>query len=318
LRNQFIDGEFFQEFLKELPIPVIGLPQSCIEEPWWLIYIGHEVGHHIQHDLLPDYRLVGRFGACLEEAAKKATQTSRRSARWKQWGQEVFADAFSVYALGVWAAWAMTELILGNDLAMLTEAANYPAPAVRLALMAELATELDLDGASSLRGFDPLTLTTGDPLKDKEDHDLRKEAEAHLALVGHVVQAIREYPFEGLGKFEPLGWQASDFEPGGSIQDWTDRLRGRKSLTDKKHLDLPRLIASAGLAAWAEIADLPDAAQRADAKAVLVPRFLDAVTKSGPMGRRAAPKPPPVMDMAGKGERFAQRFLEVGLKDLGL
>ncbi|MGD8599236.1 MAG: hypothetical protein PVJ26_19640 [Anaerolineae bacterium] len=320
LRRRFISGKFFQEFLKELPIPVIGLPQGCLEEPWWLIFIGHEVGHNIQHDLLPDYGLVGDFATWLEAQAGTATTSARRAARWNKWGQEVFADAFSVYTLGVWAAWAMTELVLGDDCAMLTELDNYPAPAVRLAFLSRLASALGQDGQAALRGFVPETLTTGPPLEDDNDHDLRQEAKAHLELLPAIVQAIEDYPFDGLGSFERLtGWDLADFRPAGIVYDWTVRLQDESwTLPGKKRLDYPRLIASAGLAAWVQIAGLPDAGQRADATHRLALRLLEAITDSGPQDTRA---PSPLLTVKGRadvGEAFAKRFLDTSLEDLGL
>lgn len=316
LRQRFINAKFFREFLQELPIPVIGLPHSCVQEPWWLIYIGHEVGHHIQHDLLADYGLVGAFGACLAAAAKVGKSSDRRAARWNKWNQEVFADAFSVYAMGQWATWAMTELTLGNDKTMLTELDNYPAPAVRLELMAQLVNALGQDGQAALSGLDPAALVSGAPLEDDEGYDLRQEARAHLHLIPILVQAIEAYPFEGMGSFKQLsGWRPADLE---SIRDWTERLRERKPMSGRKRLDYPRLIASAGVAAWAEICELADAGQRAADGDKLVPRFLSAITESGPEDKRAAVKSVTTDRLIDIGTEFAKKFLETGVEELGL
>ena len=51
LRNRVVSAPFMQTFLAGLPIPTVGLSEGCGQAPWWLIYIGHEVGHHLQHDL---------------------------------------------------------------------------------------------------------------------------------------------------------------------------------------------------------------------------------------------------------------------------
>src|SRR6266545_1560009 len=43
-----VDLQFVKEFLIDLPVPVLGLRPICVEAPWWLVFLGHEVGHHIQ------------------------------------------------------------------------------------------------------------------------------------------------------------------------------------------------------------------------------------------------------------------------------
>ena len=34
-----------------LPVPILQLPPWCVAAPWWLVFVGHEVGHHVLHDL---------------------------------------------------------------------------------------------------------------------------------------------------------------------------------------------------------------------------------------------------------------------------
>ena len=40
-----------------LPVTLLRLPPWCIQDPWWLVFVAHEVGHHVQADL----GLVGPF-----------------------------------------------------------------------------------------------------------------------------------------------------------------------------------------------------------------------------------------------------------------
>ena len=49
-------------FLGKLPVPLISLPPLCVTDPWWLILVAHEVGHHLQFDLCGGWTLVGTFG----------------------------------------------------------------------------------------------------------------------------------------------------------------------------------------------------------------------------------------------------------------
>src|SRR5262249_318427 len=41
------------EYVRELPIPTITLPEVVRREPWWLVLAAHETGHHVQRDLTP-------------------------------------------------------------------------------------------------------------------------------------------------------------------------------------------------------------------------------------------------------------------------
>src|SRR5262249_47297549 len=46
-----VDAGFLSQMLREMPIPVVGIPPNSVDEPWWLAYLAHEVGHHVQFDL---------------------------------------------------------------------------------------------------------------------------------------------------------------------------------------------------------------------------------------------------------------------------
>lgn len=72
--------------MAELELPVIGLPLTWVETPWKLLFLGHEVGHKIQLDLVQG--LVPEFGGLLAAAAGDQPA----ALRWKMWSQEIFAD----------------------------------------------------------------------------------------------------------------------------------------------------------------------------------------------------------------------------------
>ena len=42
---------FLTERIKNLPVPVIGLPPVVARRPWWLVAAIHETGHHLQYSL---------------------------------------------------------------------------------------------------------------------------------------------------------------------------------------------------------------------------------------------------------------------------
>ncbi len=170
-----VDLQFVKEFLIDLPVPVLGLPPICVEAPWWLVFLGHEVGHHIQYDLLPNKALLEGFGPLLHTAAVDA-DGQHDPKRWARWNEEIFADVFSILQLGPWATWAMAELEQADELSMLSGGrGRYPIPAVRIALLSHVAEELGAsDPAAELR-IKPAEMTSGEPLMSGKI-DLREVA----------------------------------------------------------------------------------------------------------------------------------------------
>ena len=47
-----IDAPFLRRALDQLPFAVVRVPASCVTAPWWLIHLGHEVGHVVDARLL--------------------------------------------------------------------------------------------------------------------------------------------------------------------------------------------------------------------------------------------------------------------------
>ncbi len=117
------------EMLRVLPVPMIGLPSGIVEEPWWLVLVAHEVGHHVQYDA--DDAAVQQTGAALKETAGDAA--------WESWRHEVFADLFAVLALGPVAIDATAELEWDLPEGLAAARSLYPPVMVRLAIMAECA-----------------------------------------------------------------------------------------------------------------------------------------------------------------------------------
>jgi hypothetical protein len=89
--------KFLDEYLERLPVPVLQLPPWCLEQPWWLVLIGHETGHHIQHDL----NLIEFFRTGIERAVSEFSEKNPADglsatdvARWGRWGRR-FSQTFS-------------------------------------------------------------------------------------------------------------------------------------------------------------------------------------------------------------------------------
>lgn len=322
LRNKVIDIPFLNEFLEQLPLPVIGLLEACARAPWWLIYIGHEVGHHLQHDLLPKKDLVTKFSDCLvaalSKAASKGVAVSPDAAgKWAGWSEEVFADTISVYSLGPRAAWAIAELEMGDDVDMLIERKYYPPAIVRLALMAQLPVLSASDRTVALADVDPDALTKSTALVGGKD--LRAAARDHLRLVPILAEAIDTWDGGGLGGLRAIcKWQGSQFAAGGTVDQWRDRLLSSNPMALVPSLDAPRLILSGGLAAWAKISLGTDESTRTKAEEKLKERLVDAMVGCREGGKRSAQAVPPPGDLAARSAAFAQQLLALPPEELGM
>ena len=56
-----VDSEFVTDLPRQLPVAVLALPAACVGAPWWLAYVAHEAGHHVQYDLAARFKLVTHF-----------------------------------------------------------------------------------------------------------------------------------------------------------------------------------------------------------------------------------------------------------------
>jgi hypothetical protein len=140
---------FLKEHLNRMPAPVVRMTPSCVAAPWLVTLLAHEVGHHLQFDLLPERRLVAKFRKLLESAVSKETGSADEARKWGAWSSEIFADVFSVIAMGPWAVWAMAELEFKSAKYLNEERDAYPSPAMRLALLAEACDRVTGTGSGS-------------------------------------------------------------------------------------------------------------------------------------------------------------------------
>jgi hypothetical protein len=111
--------EDLKKLVSALPLPLIALPPWCVQAPWWLIYLAHEVGHHIQDKL----NLIGYFR---EGIGKTAAASGEKDTAWSAWSAEIFADVFSVLAVGRWAAWSVAEVERSTPDRMRVTRNRYP------------------------------------------------------------------------------------------------------------------------------------------------------------------------------------------------
>lgn len=145
-------GAGAQAFAQRWPLPMVHLPIACKWDPWWIVMLGHEVGHQVELDL------------GIGEALAAALTSAGGGPRWAGWSHEIFADAYAVLTLGRAATRALYELVQDGG-SLCQRHPDYPPALVRLAVMERLAEVHGLlnDGAGLPEAFMPTRLAAGDP-----------------------------------------------------------------------------------------------------------------------------------------------------------
>lgn len=278
LKDSLIGKDFLRIYLNKLPLPVVRLPPTSILAPWMLVLIGHETGHHLQHDL----GLVGWFREQVERVVRGQGGTADEVARWKSWSQEIFADIFSVLVMGPWAVLAMAELELSTTVVMLTPRTRYPAPAVRLQLLAETAACLGMDGSAMLQfyGIDLRALLESSSEASRDCAFLRPIISLALGPL-----PLPDFP---LNLAQLLAFRKEEFAERGAVQRWSAALLDQNEGHSEQTLRAPRLLASATLQAWSHLAILPDEQNRTYLRKKLTKQAVDAILRNHELAPREA------------------------------
>jgi hypothetical protein len=283
LKSEIEAVSLLKEHLNRMPVPVVRLTPACVACPWWLVYIAHEVGHHVQYDLLPNKQLVDAFGDALKDAVKKTSGSDTLAAQWRRWSKEIFADIFSVICMGRWAVYAMVELEISSDDKMTEERDAYPSPQTRLALLAEACDRV----TNSKVGTDALSGLVTIP------NDSLRTAVLDTAL----------------GSLPGLGMTLESFYPidrvtvNTNIEIWRDRFVKGNNQQPAPGIDNATALTGGALAAWEDIVaktkqdDLPKAA------ASLGTLYTTAMIGGAPEGERAGVEEIPVDDLADEALR---------------
>jgi hypothetical protein len=265
--------------LQELPLPIVSLPPVCVGEPWWLIYLAHEVGHHAQFDLLPGQKLVDDF----RDLVASVIPDSETAERWRFRGEEIFADSFSLYMTGSWALWALTELEWTNETGMFNDGnPRYPSPGARLWLMAKVLNLLQLDGSAALRGFPEGSVFAAEGDQPR--------------IVGDLAKAIHGSPIIGGKTFAQIcDWRLEDhLGADAPVREWKQTFLKEEGggMTPEQTLRAARIALSGGVAAWAAISADSDVQRRSDRKEQLAKDLLSALRDSHePVERGAEDEP---------------------------
>ncbi len=289
-------GKLAQE-LRNLPMPLVTLPPACVREPWWLIFLGHEIGHHLQYDLVERRGLIFSFRDLLAATARAAGgAAAERAESWYDWGIEIFADAFSVLQHGPWATWSLFDLVMGEERSLLRSATQYPSPVVRLAWMAAFFRvsigdgEPSRDGSSAweLRGLDPESLTRVSP-SAAVSRELRERARADLGLVPAMARTVAEAPLPEVGTLRSLcRFEPAHFVAGGRVERWKQALLAGRPPSPVRKLEAARQAVTGGLAAWAEISADEDDVRRGERQEQLREILVPTLGASFEPGVRAA------------------------------
>lgn len=268
--------------LARLPIPVIGLPAVAVAEPWRLILISHEVGHHLQYDLASNRQLIAAVGMAVQDAVGGDV-----GKRFRAWSQELFADLVGLAATGPGLVTGLLTYELGADAHVLDRGrGRYPAPAVRFALLAEMCRLLHLRPEADLAGVDVASWTT-----ERDDDPLaaqRTAARADVDLVAKVAKTLVELDLDGRGTVsELLELDPAAFGPQGAVAHMAESLREGNG-ADETGLDVVRQLTAASVTAWRKMQSITDDDQREKQEKRLATRIVERLVASREPGTRAA------------------------------
>ena len=286
-------GDALKAVLRKLPFSVVHLPAASLRSPWWLVFVAHEVGHCVQAEL----GLVEPFKKHLRDAVRPHTKDDFEADLWARWSEEIFADYFSALMMGPAALRGLVEFALETPAGMRKLQLSYPRPAVRLALLSALLGELGLDGREALCGIDPAAIVKGDP-----------KAEADLALVPHVVAAVRARlpglpeAMEGRRTLAALGqFDASDLAPITALPP------GAAST-----FATARQLVIGAVDRWKEIEMRPTEAERDAERRTLAKQMLESIVATHLPGQRPATK---LVDATEDGRDLARELLAMPMPE---
>ena len=294
--------EVIGQFVRQLPIPVIALPVVSTSDPWWLVLAAHETGHHIQLDLAPGLAQATR--EALAAATSAAPGDNEMAVSWAGWGLEAFSDAWATLCVGPSAAWAVDELQHAPPSRLVTAPAagdRYPPPAVRTALLGELARCASAadPGPGSAEVARWLETVAG-----SVNEVTRAVVARHVALTPGAARALIDLPVNGVPLREVVGWTATRFAQDGPVRRWAIQLSQPEPVIPKRAApEAARQGIAAGVLAYRMSASGSGDLARVRAN---LPDFL---ASCGPPGVLAAEPP---QDAGALADRLANLLMTIG------
>jgi hypothetical protein len=243
------DQEFFEQCLETMPIALVGMPTVSLHNPWSLISLSHEVGHHVQHMILPNQRLVKKFAELLQNAVETIAQDNaipcedKCSDRWYYWGEEIFADLYAITQLGEAAAWSIHEYIWTDTDGMWTQGSlKYPCPGVRQAILKHACDILNIDADPAYGAW-----RSESPTADDED------AAIDLKLAKEVVTCVLAAEPAGCASLESIA--SSSLPSLDNVKIFSEQLADPHGVNPDRGEIITREIMSGGVRAFANLAD---------------------------------------------------------------
>ncbi len=204
----------FDRWLREIPVPLIGVPWYQLTHLPEAVFIGHEVGHLVEDDLGLEDSLRAVIGQALPERCDE-----QRAAWTRHWRSEVFADVYGVLVTGPAYAAVLLDLLDGDPQLISVEAQPnntplqsemwraYPTRALRALIVCEAVRQLPVK-----------------PGEEDPDRDIFRQAAARLQATWtstHPKHAMADYEGDvaavvGAILHSPLPAFHTDKAPGGA------------------------------------------------------------------------------------------------------
>jgi hypothetical protein len=303
-----------ENFIRTLPLGVVRLPPWCINQPWWLIFIAHEVGHHILYDL-------GKAKVIAEEASRGAEKNQLPEdliQYWKFWSEEIFADAYSVLMFGEYAIWGLWEIVRASKQAMLQRSIRYPAADVRLYLMIETIRQLKFINLDEPKTDSENKLTKW---RSSLKADILNSLEATNLEIGQTfLTYLLTTPLDDLsGSLIHIGEKFQDqAEFNNRSTYWGDHLHQDSLPPPEASLEQARWILAGSLLGWQASNHISNSMARQNQLIKVAANTFWALRKSGPPGKRAGEKILDTQSAQLEGVHLAEQLLKVSRTNIGI
>lgn len=273
-----IDSPVLRETIKKMPIPVIALPMVCARSPHWLVYIAHEVGHHIQYDL----GLVDVFKNTVMQEVRTQGADEDESKQWGRWAQEIFADLYSLCCIGPAAPSSISELVFSTEDEMLRMQTRYPPALARVTLLQAATNELKTTPAPI-----PIDMQT---FMDEQKTKLSEHGK-RIKWATDIAEPLLETSIDGMANIKSLScYRKADFKPGGTVYRFQKSIKDGDEIAGEESIRSARLIVAAAYRVWHELGrdDSLTDTEKEDRHQKLKEVLYASVIRNRPLGTRAA------------------------------